>query len=105
MYIIEPKRITTMTAVITLDETEVAALIVDPTPLINDLRSLNRAWHQPAPTARKKNGAVKSPVEKKSRLKKPEFSCTYCGALFLTAGRHRNHEAKCIDNPDRSIQE
>ena len=110
MYIIEPKRITTMTATITLDETEIAALIVNPQPLINDLRSLHNAWQTPEPkdkkaTAKKAKPAP-SPVSKAKRGRagvgvavKPLLYCKHCGAQFITPGRHANHEANCIDNP------
>ncbi len=108
MYIIEPKRITTMTATITLDEKEIAALIVDPQPLINDLRSLHNAWKTPEPkskkTTAKKVKPAPYPVSKAKQAKpakaiKPLLYCKHCGAQFITPGRHANHEANCIDNP------
>jgi len=119
MYIIEPKRITTMTATITLDETEIAALIIDPQPLINDLRSLHNAWKTPEPKAKKttakKVKPAPSPVSKAKRggskmphasggagvgvAVKPLLYFKHCGAQFITPGRHANHEANCIDNP------
>lgn len=119
MYIIEPRRITTMTAVITLDETEVAALIVDPTPLINDLRSLNRAWQQPAPAKRAKPAPAPVSKAKRGRSKmphavggagkgakvKPLIHCRFCKAQFINPGSHAKHETNCVDNPDRIIPE
>ncbi len=100
MYIIKPERITTMTAVITLDETEIAALIVDPKPLINDLRSLYNAWQKPAPKAKPAPAKKSKPAPQAQPPKaKAKLDCQYCGALFITPGRHANHEAKCIDNP------
>lgn len=110
MYIIEPKRITTMTATITLDETEIAALIVNPQPLINDLRSLHNAWKTSEPKAKQTTAKkVKpAPVSKAKQAKpakpiKPLLYCQHCGAPFITPGRQANHEARCIDNPANHV--
>lgn len=107
MYTIEPQRVTKMEAVIRLDETSIAATIADPAPLIADLRNLLKQWQQPAPRVsspvkrgRTKAGA-KTALKKNNGAQNPKLACQHCGAIFMTAGRHRNHEAKCsykIDN-------
>ncbi len=107
MYIIELKRITTMTVVITLDETEVAALIVEPTPLINDLRSLNRSWTTPEPKTAKRQPSIAKPATVKAtkhKKGKPIINCKFCKAPFINPGSRDKHEARCIDNPDRAIE-
>ena len=106
MYTIEPQRVTRMEAVIRLDETAIAATIADPEPLIADLRNLLKQWQQPAPrlSAPVKVGktkvGTKTALKKNNGAQKPKLTCQYCGAIFLTAGRHRNHEAKCSYNVD-----
>jgi len=94
MYTIEPKRITTMTAVITLDQTEIAALIINPQPLINDLRSLHNAWQQPAPKDTPPRKAKSAPA-KVDQFK--TFKCPICKQSFKKQGSLNRHQANAHD--------
>ncbi|MBK8113310.1 MAG: hypothetical protein IPK44_01675 [Candidatus Accumulibacter sp.] len=78
-----------------------------PQRYLNDILSvLDGSNKPPIKRAAKKSKPAPSPVSAAKRGRagvgaavKPLLYCKYCGAQFITPGRHANHEATCIDNP------
>lgn len=63
--------------------------------------TLKRAKPAPSTVSKAKRGKVGKGAKPKI---KPLLQCKHgCGATFITAGRKANHEARCIDNPDRAL--
>ena len=111
-YDIELKPITTVRAHLELDEHQIAAIIDNPQPLVNDLEALLRKIKQPADRPRapakrpKKQRPAAKPASKAKREKavKPLLHCQYCSAPFLKEGFKARHEARCVDNPANAHQ-
>jgi hypothetical protein len=95
MYNIEPKQTTVIhrSVVITLDEDEIAQILVDPRKFQKELRSVKSMWSNSVSTWSATGQAPKASEKKMGRGRTPKIPCEVCGKLVGAQGMHK-HLAK-----------